>query len=586
MAESRSSSPLLSPLNSQTSLKRPALVKSSGLQESSQVLPYQPPARQVRIETPGNSHSSGEAVDGEIFKTHLQPFLSPLKPDKMLSKRHYHDVTPPEADPSAEGLRHGDHYFRTFGPEPVYMKEFTPTLIPSPERPASARMAPSPIPVIPATLVRTLSHETPTLSQRRRRSIFRAFRKAAWTDSTYEAPNSGIIGTAPPFKPTPGILISEPRTPATGRRKSTCPPDAPSQCYFELAGPSDTSTDSTPSSAKSPMSLSRSGRDLQRSSSGSLSPFTRPRYRPRLQHRRTLESIQDAELPSVLPREPASLPIAAPESQPTLKSFDVAQYYKMSLFNSGALNPLPRESSETEKVSDEHAGINVEGKKRSVVKQFFADMRKPSSAQTKPEPDTPEVVVHKERAGLRPMASMATIIRKASLPQVNKLKRKASQATSSALEHTHLLRSKMSLEVTDFYQTPYGQRYGNTKRADANHIRTLVEDALDDDGDEDVQVGFELGVPDHLPSSPLCPLSPMHKSGGKAICPMHGRKTPSSATAMAINRSATAKVGPRIVYEGKVEAGGWVDAPRRESVEWADFKRARLSQTSDGAWYS
>ena len=35
---------------------------------------------------------------------------------------------------------------------------------------------------------------------------------------------------------------------------------------------------------------------------------------------------------------------------------------------------------------------------------------------------------------------------------------------------------------------------------------------------------FVLDIPEHLPSSPLCPMHPKHKSGGKGICPFHGRK--------------------------------------------------------------
>ena len=35
---------------------------------------------------------------------------------------------------------------------------------------------------------------------------------------------------------------------------------------------------------------------------------------------------------------------------------------------------------------------------------------------------------------------------------------------------------------------------------------------------------FELNLPEHLPSSPLCPKSPKHKSGGTGICVYHGRK--------------------------------------------------------------
>ncbi|OCK81894.1 hypothetical protein K432DRAFT_3948 [Lepidopterella palustris CBS 459.81] len=35
---------------------------------------------------------------------------------------------------------------------------------------------------------------------------------------------------------------------------------------------------------------------------------------------------------------------------------------------------------------------------------------------------------------------------------------------------------------------------------------------------------FEWDLPEHLPGSPLCPLNPKHKSGGKGICVYHGRK--------------------------------------------------------------
>jgi len=35
---------------------------------------------------------------------------------------------------------------------------------------------------------------------------------------------------------------------------------------------------------------------------------------------------------------------------------------------------------------------------------------------------------------------------------------------------------------------------------------------------------FELSVPEHLPSSPLCPKNPKHSSGGTGVCPYHGRQ--------------------------------------------------------------
>ena len=35
---------------------------------------------------------------------------------------------------------------------------------------------------------------------------------------------------------------------------------------------------------------------------------------------------------------------------------------------------------------------------------------------------------------------------------------------------------------------------------------------------------FELNIPEHLPSSPICPKYPKHPSGGTGICPYHGRQ--------------------------------------------------------------
>lgn len=40
---------------------------------------------------------------------------------------------------------------------------------------------------------------------------------------------------------------------------------------------------------------------------------------------------------------------------------------------------------------------------------------------------------------------------------------------------------------------------------------------------EDERRTFELNMPEHLPSSPLCPRHPKHKSGGKGVCVYHGR---------------------------------------------------------------
>lgn len=57
-----------------------------------------------------------------------------------------------------------------------------------------------------------------------------------------------------------------------------------------------------------------------------------------------------------------------------------------------------------------------------------------------------------------------------------------------------------------------------------NVFRQRFDNAGDEDeDDEDLISEFALDVPDHLPSSPLCPLHPKHKGGPKPICPLHGR---------------------------------------------------------------
>lgn len=80
--------------------------------------------------------------------------------------------------------------------------------------------------------------------------------------------------------------------------------------------------------------------------------------------------------------------------------------------------------------------------------------------------------------------------------------------------------------MTNFWQTSYVQRYHDTKRDQESKLRAHIDRALAEDhpDDDDKDAVFEIDVPDHLPTSPLCPLSPKHKSGGRGICPLHGRR--------------------------------------------------------------
>ena len=272
-------------------------------------------------------------------------------------------------------------------------------------------------------------------------------------------------------------------------------------------------------------------------------------------------------------------------------------HYKTKVTGHGALSWLPSEmhrvktppeepriASSAQAVaimSEKHQGSAAEGKKWSVFKHFFDDLRSVSAAD--PNIDTPEPAALKRRDAVFHRTSMATLLQKVSMSQMNKLKRKASQATVSTARQT--IRSKPSLEVTNFEQTPFTQRYGNTIKAERSLIKSYIEEALNDDDNDDVQLGFELDVPDHLPNSPLCPLSPKHKSGGKAICPLHGRKKRTSPTR---NRAAP-KVEPRIVYESKAEdrnertmsrTGDWAEGNKRQRFSYD------MGSGHDGAWYS
>lgn len=70
--------------------------------------------------------------------------------------------------------------------------------------------------------------------------------------------------------------------------------------------------------------------------------------------------------------------------------------------------------------------------------------------------------------------------------------------------------------------TPHARLVAAARRRSAGHndwfsVQLMVEDA------REAEEHFELNVPEHLPGSPLCPRSPLHKSGGKGVCVYHGR---------------------------------------------------------------
>ena len=138
------------------------------------------------------------------------------------------------------------------------------------------------------------------------------------------------------------------------------------------------------------------------------------------------------------------------------------------------------------------------------------------------------------------------------------------------------------LAVTDFQQTPFSQRYGDARRAKQMQMRAYVWDETLRE-DEDPSLGsightFEMNIPEHLTNSPLCPLNEKHRSGGKALCPIHGRKKMSVNAYPMRGRGAARKDAsrggrrePTIVFEsgkrgnGSVGMGGNGGESRRTS---------------------
>ncbi|KAK3111787.1 hypothetical protein LTR53_012615 [Teratosphaeriaceae sp. CCFEE 6253] len=542
--------------------------------------------------------------------THLTlPLPQPNLEDSPEHKR-YHDITPPELEPTTpKHFRHGDHYFRTFGHDTVYMKAFTPTMIPTTPTASQQSSSPPPSP-LPGPLTRTMTRvpSDPAVSgphKRKRSSIFRLFRKTALTDSTYVAPRSGIVGTRPPRPPiTPGISVSPPYEPEsmTRRLEQTSSEMSLPPYFAQPICPQQSAALATPSPLTSPMGTRAESpppphrfgnkRTLsQRSSESPTSPMSQPRQRrPRLRHQAILEDIVDADLSNrermlVVP----SGPVAGP--QLALKPGDSKGCNGAGPAGKSAVRWVSDEARDVTLSHEDKPGAELQGKARSIFQRFFLELRHSASVTSLPdEADTPGSFTPGRRASLVPRGSlakmvtsrdsMASLVAIASKTSLNKLKKKASQATAASSYQEP--KERPEVRVTNFQQTPYGQRVANTRRTELSQVKAFVEQALNDD-DDDTMLGFELNVPEHLPGSPLCPLSPKHKSGGKAICPIHGRRKPRrSVAAKAAKGAASRNRGPRIVYEGSAEGTG----ERMRQIAAVDGVQSLRSVSGSRTWYA
>ncbi|RMY51024.1 hypothetical protein D0863_14708 [Hortaea werneckii] len=328
-----------------------------------------------------------------------------------------------------------------------------------------------------------------------------------------------------------------------------------------------------------------------KSSSEHLSPLTLPKPKSRLRHSATLEDIQDADVSTAVPKlynaeVDAELRFA---SEQLNKAVDAQEHGEASVKERKSLSWLPSEMNRLntppeephlpsatesgEKSPDKSTFGKLNGKMRTAIKQLVTGRLPGPSMIKRVDLDPSQRVPAKRSHSITPKLSVTTLLRKASLPQINKLKKKPSVTTLTPSQPDQLSsRPSFDLTVTDFEQTPFVQRYGNTIRAEHHRIRNLVDATLDDDHNDEelVQLGFEQDVPDHLPNSPLCPLSSRHRSGGKGICPLHGRRklalsspSPSSVSNghQVLQQRTPTKLEPRIVYEGRVDNGveSWRD---------------------------
>ena len=298
----------------------------------------------------------------------------------------------------------------------------------------------------------------------------------------------------------------------------------------------------------------------ERGHSSPVSPFStsqKAKWPQGLARKRTRDEMNEPasalkELPTqvIKPVVPTG---AASGPQTKYQSADGKQYYKASLTGPGALSYLPSEMTRVKTPPTIGEGKML-GKKPSGFKGFFLDLRSlPSDAPIHgSRDDSPEPARAKRRSSIMPKRSLQSLLPKLSF---HRLRSKLSRADLSATSE-----EEDPLAVTNFEQTPFSQRYGDARRAEMSVIRSLIDEALDSDAEGEGESDeckwlhaseFALSVPDHLPNSPLCPLNPQHQTGGKSICPLHGRRRKHAPT-----RSSTARSSGTTVLAGGAGLAG------------------------------
>ncbi|KAK4499202.1 hypothetical protein PRZ48_009715 [Zasmidium cellare] len=563
------------PVGATISARRPGVPPRQLRFESPKLM--EPPAESDFRPTPlslGSSVSQTPSSHGSRHHHHHHEYLH---------KQHYHAMTPPEREPSIGGLKsfhHGDSYFTTFPPDAMFTKEFVPVRTPAAieETSKKVRKTSRPDPELPpqpvsgqhfmSGHVKMPSDSAATSTKARRASgLFKMFRKNAFNDKIFDEVNPATSAprhqSATPAPATPMFTVSSPEGTVDRRRLSSIVPGhLPLPPYFARSGSGQTQSDPSPTPGASPLAtiedeaptpasdLQVRRRIMNRSSSEQLSPMSTPRQRSRAKHRHTLENLHD-EIVGQADQSPGE-----PSFKGSAKEVDKV---RMVGFGGGRHKPPSSVSqSSMRSVSPSHGAppssiVESEPtplqKSNTGLKNFVLGVRRVSLAVVdklvKDDDESPEARTDTRRFSL-PRNSLTIIrprptlrmrgskssnsllrLQRTRSTRMSRVREESEEPTAEELQAARRERlASVDLLVTNFQQTPFVQRYHDSNRAQQHHVRSLVEECMeDDDMDEgdDIQLGHEHDVPDHLPNSPLCPLHHKHKSGGKAICPLHGR---------------------------------------------------------------
>lgn len=518
------------------------------------------PARHARFDTSSSSRGHDKDLPRHRQSVGLNPRASaPVINSKIPHHRQHRRPTPPNVDPQTPFDRspaHGEHYFRMFGPDTIYEKApsksdetSNPKIHLQADNLPSVAQAP---PVDHSSAVHADSHNKRHVL---RKSVFQMFHgasKARQVERSGDQVDEPIALVHSPVSSPGGTPL-----PTKGSRWSPATPGSLNS-YFPTHKRHQQSKSSDNATPSPPFGLTTNWEDVVSESqpsafvkpeSAPMSPLSMPPIRPRPKRNDIKMDVSQATKDQSLEKSNPVVPsTAAIPSQSKYKSAIGEEHYRTTLTGPGAPSFLPSEMKRVNTPPVEIAKLATN--RPGGFKGFFFDMRSIPNDDSSTESESPVPSKLKRRAPIILKASLQSLLPKVSL---QKLKRKASRAPKEPEP------SKDPLAVTEFEQTPFSQRYGDTRRAKMSRIRTYLDETLKEsvDDDDDGEAQWVVDVPDHLPNSPLCPLSPKHSSGGKAICPIHRRKKTILAAPQVGKVSQTSpKNSPTMVFEGNYFADG------------------------------